>query len=71
MQRRGEHISAAMNQGSKMWLRVPTDSEPRKTLLAKDSSIYKRQTHPLIREGALVVKKKKDDICQTVINIWS
>jgi hypothetical protein len=27
-------------------------SDPRKTALAKASSIYKRQTRPLVREGA-------------------
>jgi hypothetical protein len=31
-------------------------------------SIYKRQTRPLVREGA---PQKQDRNCQTVINIWS
>jgi hypothetical protein len=41
----------------------------RKTALARASSIYERQTRPLVREGA--PQKKKDCNCQTVINIWS
>jgi hypothetical protein len=31
---------------------VPRDSDPRKTALARASSTYKRQTRPLVREGA-------------------
>jgi hypothetical protein len=38
------------------------------TALARDSSIYKRQTRPLVREGA---PQKQYRNCQTVINIWS
>jgi hypothetical protein len=53
---------------SKIRSRVPRDSEPRKTALARDSSIYKRKTRPLVREGA---QQKQDRNCQTVINIWS
>jgi hypothetical protein len=33
----------------------------------KDCSIYKRQTRPLVREGA---PQKQNRNCQTVINIW-
>jgi hypothetical protein len=44
---------------SKIWSRVPRDSDLRQAALARASSIYKRQTHPLVREGA------------PVINIWS
>jgi hypothetical protein len=53
---------------SKIWSRVPKDSDPRKTTLARASSIYKGQTRPLVREGAL---QKQDRNCQRVINIWS
>jgi hypothetical protein len=53
---------------SKMWSRVLRDSDPRKTTLARASSIYKRQTRPLVREGA---PENQDRICQRVINIWS
>jgi hypothetical protein len=53
---------------SKMWSRVPRDSDPRKTALARTSSIYKRQTCPLVREGA---QQNQDHNCQTVIHIWS
>jgi hypothetical protein len=52
----------------KIWSRVPRNSDPRKTTLASPSSIYKRLTRPLVREGA---PPKKDRNCQTVINIWS
>jgi hypothetical protein len=37
---------------SKIWSQVPRDSYPRKTALARASSTYKRQTRPLVREGA-------------------
>jgi hypothetical protein len=53
---------------SKIWSRVPRYSDPRKTTLARASSIYKRQTRPLVREGA---SRKQDCNCQKVINIWS
>jgi hypothetical protein len=36
-------------------------------MLARASSIYKRQTRPLVREGA---PEKHDLNCQRVINIW-
>jgi hypothetical protein len=52
----------------KIWSRVPRDSDPRKTTLARASSIYKRQTRPIAREGAA---QKQDRNCQRVINIWS
>jgi hypothetical protein len=48
---------------SKIWSRVP-----RETTLARASSIYKRQIHPLVKEGA---PQKQDRNCQRVINIWS
>jgi hypothetical protein len=38
------------------------------TLLARASSIYKRQARPLFWEGA---QRKQDCNCQTIINIWS
>jgi hypothetical protein len=53
---------------SKIWSRVPSDSDPRKTTLARASSIYKRQTRTLAREGA---PQKQDHNCQRIINIWS
>jgi hypothetical protein len=53
---------------SKIRPRVPRDSGPRKTTLARVSNIYKRQTHPLVREGA---PQKQDRNCKRVINIWS
>jgi hypothetical protein len=53
---------------SKMWSRVPRDSGPEKTALASTSIIHKRQTRPLVREGA---PQKQDRNCQKVINIWS
>jgi hypothetical protein len=51
---------------SKIWSRVPRDSDPR--TLARVSTIYKRQTCPLVREGA---PQKQDCNCQTGLNIWS
>jgi hypothetical protein len=50
---------------SKIWSRVSRDSDARKTALARASSIYKRQTRPLVREGA--PQKMQDRKCQTVI----
>jgi hypothetical protein len=52
---------------SKIWSRVPRDSDPRNTALARASGIYKIQTSPLVREDA---PQKQDRNCQTVINIW-
>jgi hypothetical protein len=52
---------------SKIWSRVPKDPEPRKTALARACGIYKRQTRPLVRDGA---SQKQDRNCETVINIW-
>jgi hypothetical protein len=51
---------------SKIWSRVTRDSDPRKTALARASSTYKRQTPPVVREGA---PQKQDRNCQNVINI--
>jgi hypothetical protein len=53
---------------SKIWSRVPRISDPRKTILSRASSVFKRQTRPLIREGT---PEKQDRNCQRVINIWS
>jgi hypothetical protein len=46
---------------TKIWSWVPRDSDPRKPTLARASSIYKRQTRPLVREGAL---QKQGRNCQ-------
>jgi hypothetical protein len=51
---------------SKIWSRVPRDSDPRKTTLARASSIYKTETRPFVREGA---PEKQDRNCQKVINM--
>jgi hypothetical protein len=53
---------------SKIWSRVPRDSEPRKTALARASSMYIWQTRSLVREET---SQKQDRNCQTVINIWT
>jgi hypothetical protein len=53
---------------SKIWSRDSWGSDPRKTALAKASSIYKRQTRPLLREGA---PQNQVCTCQTVITVWS
>jgi hypothetical protein len=52
---------------SKILSRITWDSDPTKTRLARASSIYKRQTRSLAREGA---PQKQDCNCRTVINIW-
>jgi hypothetical protein len=62
-----------LNGKSKIWdskicSRFPSDSDPKKTTLSRASSIYKRQTRLLVREGAT---EKQDRNCQRVINIWS
>jgi hypothetical protein len=51
---------------SKLWSRVPRDTDQRKTTLARASSIYKIQTRPLVREGA---PEKQDRNYQRIINI--
>jgi hypothetical protein len=66
--RRRRRNRKSQNWDSKIWLRVPRDSDPIKIALTRTSSIYKRQTRPLVREGA---PQKPDRNCQTVINIWS
>jgi hypothetical protein len=48
---------------SKIWSRVPRDSDQRKLALARASSIYKRHTRPLVREGT---PQKQNRNCQTV-----
>jgi hypothetical protein len=53
---------------SKIWSRVPRDSDLRKTALAWASSNCKRQTRPLVREGA---PKQQTRNCQTIIKIRS
>jgi hypothetical protein len=65
---RGEEREVSNLRQKKIWLRVPRNSDPRKTTLARASSIYKRQIRPLIREDA---PEKQDRICQRVTNIWS
>jgi hypothetical protein len=53
---------------SKIWSRVPLDSDPRMTALARTSSNCKQQTHPLVREGAPHQQTRN---CLTVIKILS
>jgi hypothetical protein len=53
---------------SKIWSRVSRDYDLKKITLTRTNNVYKRQTRPLVREGAL---KKQDRNCQRVINIWS
>jgi hypothetical protein len=49
---------------NKIWSWVPRDSDLRKTTLVRASSIYKRQTRPLVRE---VAPEKQGRNCQRVI----
>jgi hypothetical protein len=64
------HFSTGRNKrsfsGPHKLYRVDCLSEPRQ--IPQASSIYKRQTRPLVTEGA---PQKQDRKCQTVINIWS
>jgi hypothetical protein len=53
---------------SKMWSRVPRDSDPRKTTLVRASSDCKWQSCPLIRETAPYQQTRN---CLTVMKIWS
>jgi hypothetical protein len=48
----GDEKESLKSEIVKIWLRIPRDSDPGKTALAKTSSVYKRQTRPLVREGA-------------------
>jgi hypothetical protein len=50
--RRRRRKGKSQTWDSKIWSRVPRNSDPRKTALARNSSIYKRQTRPLVRDGA-------------------
>jgi hypothetical protein len=51
---------------SKIWSRVPWDSNPRITALARASSNSKQQTRPLVRESAPHQQTRN---CLTVIKI--
>jgi hypothetical protein len=51
-----------------IWSRVPPDSDPRMTVLARISSGCKRQNRLLIREGAVHQQTRS---CLTVTNIWA
>jgi hypothetical protein len=53
---------------SKIWSRVPKDSDPRMTALARTSSNCKRQTRPLVRDSATHQQTRN---FLTVIKIWS
>jgi hypothetical protein len=57
--RRRRKGKSKKNWDSKIWSRDPRDSDPRKTALARTSSIYNRQTRPLVREGALQKQDRK------------
>jgi hypothetical protein len=54
--------------GSKIWSRVPRDSDPKMTALARPSSNCKRQPRPLVRESA---PHQQTRTCLKVIKIWS
>jgi hypothetical protein len=55
---------------SKSWSRVPRDSDPRVTALARASSNCKRQTRSLVRERERAPYQQTRN-CLTVIKIWS
>jgi hypothetical protein len=56
------------NWDSRIWSRDPRVTDPIKTALAMTRSICKRQTRPLVREGAPPQRQNRN--CQTVTNIW-
>jgi hypothetical protein len=61
---------------SQMWDSkiVPKDYDPRKTALARASGTYKRQTRPLVREGAPWNQERNCQtysVFRTEIKIWS
>jgi hypothetical protein len=53
---------------SKIWSRVPRDSDLRMTALARSSSNCKRQIRPLVRE---ITPHQQNLNCLAVIKIWS
>jgi hypothetical protein len=53
--------------GSRIWSRVPRDSDPIMTALARTRSSFKRQTRSLVRESAPHQQTRN---CLTVIKIW-
>jgi hypothetical protein len=53
---------------SKIWQRVPRDTDLKMTALARTSSNCIRQTRPLVREGAV---HQQTHNSQTVTKIWS
>jgi hypothetical protein len=53
---------------NKIWSRVPRDSDPRMTALARARRNYKPQTRPFVRESA---PHQQTTNCLRVIQIWS
>jgi hypothetical protein len=53
---------------SKIWPTVLRDSDPKMNAMARASRNCKRQTRPLVREGA---PNQETRNCQTIIKIWS
>jgi hypothetical protein len=53
---------------SKIWPRVPWDSDPRMTALKRARNSCKRQTRPLVRESAPLEQTRN---CLAVTKIWS
>jgi hypothetical protein len=66
--RRRRQKEKSRMRGSKIWLRVPRDSDPRTTALARTSSNCKRKTRPLVRDSA---PQKQTRNCLIIIKIWS
>jgi hypothetical protein len=48
----GDEKGSLKSEDSEIWSRVSNDSALKRTTLARASCTYKRQTHPLVREGA-------------------
>jgi hypothetical protein len=65
---RGDEMESLKSETVKYGREYQGTRTQERPALARASSTYKRQTRPLVREGA---PQKEDRNCQAVINIWS
>jgi hypothetical protein len=64
----GDEKRSLISETVKIWSRVVRDSDPKMNALARTNSNCKRQTRPLVREGA---PNQQTRNFQTIIKIWS
>jgi hypothetical protein len=64
----GDDENRSLKSETVKYCRESQGTRTRESALARARSIYKRQTRPLVREGA---PRKQDWKSQTVKNIWS